>query len=595
MAGHRASLAALLTAGPLATALVATQLWLPAPAPVTPYPHEPSFGTTAAMLLMVPALTAWGVSISHRCSDDAVRRYLTWADALMVLWQIVALCKYAAMSDWLVAALWYAYYLPLALVPLMLLFCALRTTGLDRRLDVRRVKVILVALGLALFAAVATNGLHHLAFVFDATDPRWDVNYGYGPVYRLAFAWVVATCGASLALPLVFSHARIRHAVNLVLLGLVAAIAYALLYVLRVRQAFQSNFALTFSVIYVVLVEACLETGVYPSSVHVTRVFRSLPLDLRVLDPHGEDVIRSRGAGPLDAGARAEILARWPADGEPATFRSRAAAHVTRSLWRVNGGAALLSEDMRAVDRRRSDLARKRERLSRQRAFLERARNARHELTLQASQRQLADEVGQSLQSTCAQIRQLLRDLPAGTDDASRELRRHQLLAVKLLVAYCKRKGALVAGPADGLIDPDQLRMVLNETMADVRTARLDCAATVMVDHALPARVVNVLYDCIYDFVLCAFEQRDVTLLVVVSSPAAAAPRPRGVELRIALETPLRDRCALTLAREMRLALERRGIGYQLDDDEGVMRLRARIESGADVTAPREGARGATT
>ena len=66
------------------------------------------------------------------------------------------------------------------------------------------------------------------------------------------------------------------------------------------------------------------------------------------------------------------------------------------------------------------------------------------------------------------------------SDEPARIERRRKLLLVKLLVSYCKRKGALVLlGTDDTSFDAQHLRLVINESMADARSSELDCAAWV--------------------------------------------------------------------------------------------------------------------
>ena len=93
------------------------------------------------------------------------------------------------------------------------------------------------------------------------------------------------------------------------------------------------------------------------------------------------------------------------------------------------------------------------------------------------------------------------------------------LTEVKLLIAYCKRKGGLVlAGKSDPAFNRERLQLVFNETAADLRTLGIDCAALVDIKRVLPASTVSVLYDCLYDFAAAAF--------------AAKQPHPHAVRQR---------------------------------------------------------------
>lgn len=158
--------------------------------------------------------------------------------------------------------------------------------------------------------------------------------------------------------------------------------------------------------------------------------------------------------------------------------------------------------------------------------------------------------------------------------------RRERLTEVKLLIAYCKRKGGLVlAGKSDPAFNRERLQLVFNEKAADLRTLGIDCAALVNVKRVLPASTVSVLYDCLYDFAAAAFAASNPILMLFVSDKVeggegegsgdgvAAGQRRRVVEMRAALEA---EKSAQTEGytrslEELRRVLERRDVRFSLD------------------------------
>lgn len=159
--------------------------------------------------------------------------------------------------------------------------------------------------------------------------------------------------------------------------------------------------------------------------------------------------------------------------------------------------------------------------------------------------------------------------------------RRERLTEVKLLIAYCKRKGGLVqAGKSDPAFNRERLQLVFNETAADLRTLGIDCAALVNVKRGRPASTVSVLYDCLYDFAAAAFAANNPILMLFVSDKAEAGEgegsgdgvaagrqQRRVVEMRVALEA---EESAQTEGytrslEELRRVLERRNVRFTLD------------------------------
>lgn len=170
---------------------------------------------------------------------------------------------------------------------------------------------------------------------------------------------------------------------------------------------------------------------------------------------------------------------------------------------------------------------------------------------------------------------------PRGNDPQSLAKRCERLTEVKLLIAYCKRKGGLVlAGKSDPAFNRERLQLVFNETAADLRTLGIDCAALVDIKRVLPASTVSVLYDCLYDFAAAAFAASNPILMLFVSDKAEAGEgegsgdgvaagrqQRRVVEIRVALEA---EESAQTEGytrslEELRRVLERRNVRFTLD------------------------------
>lgn len=117
------------------------------------------------------------------------------------------------------------------------------------------------------------------------------------------------------------------------------------------------------------------------------------------------------------------------------------------------------------------------------------------------------------------------------------------LTEVKLLVAYCKRKGALVLSErSDPEFDRDRLQLVFNETASELRSIAVDCAAAVSLESELPATVVSVLYDCLYDVASVALFATDPILMIFVSGDE------KGVGMRAALDAAWVDAARLEAA-----------------------------------------------
>ena len=150
-------------------------------------------------LIYAGLLLAWGVSVEYRIIREDVRYYTAAAVLLMLLWLVLRICKYRFFSgvDSVARHLWYAYYVPMILLPLMLFFAAL-CIGSGEKEPERRFLPLLVP-ALALIAAVLTNDSHQLVFRFAPEFAGWNSSYTHGILYFAVAAWVAALAFAALA------------------------------------------------------------------------------------------------------------------------------------------------------------------------------------------------------------------------------------------------------------------------------------------------------------------------------------------------------------------------------------------------------------
>ena len=516
----------------LAAALAAVQAFSGlAPAPAHSIGQGPS-STSGLMMLGGAAIGAWCFTANLRCSDAIIRRNLTVISALLVFWLLDVLVKYPAEDDWAVSMLWYLYYVPMQFVPTLFLASACRAAALDVKPGIRRALSCAYVADAVVVAMILTNNVHHLAFAFDFSNPNWGGEYVYGWVYGASIALQLSQylCFFVAAVPAARKQLRSAFVPLLVIVGVGAA--YSVLYILRHTAFFSTNIALVYCTLAVVALELSLDLGIFPSYLQYGRFFEKLPFDVRIRSKAGDTVIRSDRAQPLSPAAESALAhVQAPLHGVTA-FRTSAVPSTLFKLYPITGGEALLVEDVSEVDARRAELSARQERLKRANALLVRDREVKHRAQRQKADRALFDEIERALSSKTRRIEELLAGMPEGSGAAERAERRETLMEVKLLVAYCKRKGGLViAQECDPDFDRERLQLAFNETASDLRSLDIDCAALVETSQILPAAAASMLYDCLYDFAAAAFSAKDPVLMLYVRDAGS-----RAVEFRAALE-----------------------------------------------------------
>ena len=275
------------------------------------------YNTTPHMAATVAILSIWGPFSCWRCFDPLVRRYMAGCFMLFAGWMLVVIVKYAVVWDPAVELLWYCFYVPILLVPMLCVFTAFRAAGVDGRPAVVRCRRALLAINALLLVVVFTNGIHHAVFSFDATDPDWFENYEYAPLYYVVYAMAVGQFVAFFALLFANAYRQLRGAIVTVSLVCALAVVYGLAYMLRVPFFFSGNFSLSYTWFVCVAIELCFDFGIIPAFAHYGRLFQTLPMDVKVFSLSAE-----RGGGMVPSTRRFRPAPSRPRGG-PASRRAR--------------------------------------------------------------------------------------------------------------------------------------------------------------------------------------------------------------------------------------------------------------------------------
>lgn len=115
---------------------------------------------------------AWGVSVQRRIIQAQTRRYLIAIALLMLLWLTERAIKYEFnLSAASARRLWYSYYIPILLIPLITVFTAM-SLGKPENYKLPGWTRLLYIPTFAFMAMVLTNDRHQLVLRFRPT-PRY--------------------------------------------------------------------------------------------------------------------------------------------------------------------------------------------------------------------------------------------------------------------------------------------------------------------------------------------------------------------------------------------------------------------------------------
>ena len=520
------------------------------------------------LLVAAIAFSIWGVLVYLRCLDYVLRRRLVAVATICALWMIEVILKYKSFTPFYATILWYLYYVPMTLVPLLYQLCGLRLAGLEQHRAGRRYRTALWVAAILLIGFVLTNDFHQQVFHFDRSSDTWSNDYTYGWGYFAVLIWTAFNFVAFFILVGRSASFRIQRFSGTAALVLLGGAFFAISYALRVPWAWKLNFSLVYCVLCVVTLEICLDCGVIPSYHDIAGIFDTLPLDLKVLTRDLQEVYATPVSKPIPAGVREELRAQEP--GHSHAFAVVSNPDVMYRSFPLLGGSALLAQDVSEVNELNRELAHRRMELQRQNELLTADYDLKAHLADQEAEALLVKDVDQALARALGEMYGLLSSLPPLTDEASSHERYRMLQCAKMFVAYCKRKGSLtLAQHGESGFDRDRIQLIANEMASDLRTIDVDCASIIAIRRPMHASAVSALYDCVYDFAFFAYTTDHPALMYHLSDHDSCS-----VELRATLfSNDEEDLSQTPAAHELESALQGRNVAYRLEGEPGQLRM----------------------
>lgn len=520
------------------------------------------------LLVAAIAFSIWGVLVYLRCLDYVLRRRLVAVATICALWMIEVILKYKSFTPFYATVLWYLYYVPMTLVPLLYQLCGLRLAGLEQHRAGRRYRTALWIAAILLMGFVLTNDFHQQVFHFDRSSDTWSNDYTYGWGYFAVLIWTAFNFVAFFILVGRSASFRIQRFSGTAALVLLGGAFFAISYALRVPWAWKLNFSLVYCVLCVVTLEICLDCGVIPSYHDIAGIFDTLPLDLKVLTRDLQEVYATPVSKPIPAGVREELRAQEL--GHSHAFAVVSNPDVMYRSFPLLGGSALLAQDVSEVNELNRELAHRRMELQRQNELLTADYDLKAHLADQEAEALLVKDVDQALARALGEMYGLLSSLPPLTDEASSHERYRMLQCAKMFVAYCKRKGSLtLAQHGESGFDRDRIQLIANEMASDLRTIDVDCASIIAIRRPMHASAVSALYDCVYDFAFFAYTTDHPALMYHLSDHDRCS-----VELRATLfSNDEEDLSQTPAARELESALQGRNVAYRLEGESGQLRM----------------------
>lgn len=421
--------------------------------------------------IYIELFIAWGVSLHRRIIQPQVRRYLTSISVLMVFWITVRTIRYSLDECiWLMRYLWYLYYLPMLLIPLLAVFVAL-SLGKPDNFRLSKWTGLLYIPTAALLLLVLTNDLHQFVFVFPEDAIVWVNDYSYALGYFLAVGWVVFCIITAFAVMLI--KCRIPHSRTVLMLPFapaVVALIYGVLYYFRVPwlKFLTGDMTVVFCLLIVAILECCIECGLIQSNTGYEELFMVSRLGAQITNQENAVCLASANARALTEEQRISTKTQTVSADKSMIVKSQPIGfgHV---LWQED--VAELTEAIEQIEENCRDLA------EHNRIRQENLKTRKKILALQEKNR-----VSDLLHRETAEQIDLIDRMLAQYDKETDDRKRSRLLGeAAVMGAYIKRYGnLLLIGERAETADIRELSRCFDESFINLELLGVNCF------HALP-------------------------------------------------------------------------------------------------------------
>lgn len=425
--------------------------------------------------IYIELFIAWGVSLHRRIIQPQVRRYLTSISVLVVFWMTVRTIRYSLDECiWLMRYLWYLYYLPMLLIPLLAVFVAL-SLGKPDNFRLSKWTGLLYIPTAALLLLVLTNDLHQFVFVFPEDAIVWVNDYSYALGYFLAVGWVVSCTITALVVMLI--KCRIPHSRTVLMLPFapaVVALIYGVLYYFRVPwlKFLTGDMTVVFCLLIVAILECCIECGLIQSNTGYEELFMVSRLGAQITNQENAVCLASANARALTEEQRISTKTQTVSADKSMIVKSQPIGfgHV---LWQEN--VAELTEAIEQIEENCRDLA------EHNRIRQENLKTRKKILALQEKNR-VSDLLHRE---TAGQI-DLIDRMLAQYDKEPDDKKRSRLLGGAAVVgAYIKRYGnLLLIGERTETADIRDLARCFDESFINLELLGVNCL------HTLPSDII---------------------------------------------------------------------------------------------------------
>ena len=428
-------------------------------------------------------IIVWSVSIYMRVVSKQIRNMLMTVGALMIAWLIIRTCKleFLYTTDTLTRYFWYAFYVPMILIPFIGVFITMHIGKADEYMIPAKYKLYFIPAVLVILL-VFTNDYHRLVFDFPNGIHYFNSDYTYGILYFIPAGWFTLL-GFYFVLKLLIKSrvpgSRVFQKVHILIMGM--AVVFWCLYAFT---GIDADLTAVDCALITLLLESAIQSGLIRTSTNYRTLFEISSVTAQIVDDHFNVCIRSAESGYFTT----DIL-------KNAVSAPQNLGDYILNAEKISGGFVYWQDDIKKISELIETLQETQKQLSENNFLLQAEYELKENKAKTEEKNRLFNKLIYEISPQLLKAEELLT-----LASADEENKRKHLAELAVIGAYIKRRGNLFITSEDKkIIRSREIEFCINESLSNLRQLDIEPSFVFSLQEDIAAETAVKVYD-IFEF-----------------------------------------------------------------------------------------------
>lgn len=460
-------------------------------------------------VMHISLVAVWTISIYMRVVSKQIRKMLIAVGVLMIGWMVIRTCKieFLYTTDTLTRYFWYAFYIPMIMIPLIGVFITMHIGKSDdyklpsyyRLFYIPAVMVIIL---------VFTNDLHRLVFEFPNGIYYFDSDYTYGPLFFIPSGWFTLL-GFYFVVKLLIKGRgpgnRIFQMVHIAIMAI--AVVFWCLYAFTGVDA---DLTAVDCALITLLLESAIQSGLIRTNTNYKHLFEISSVTAQISDSKFNINMRSEGAGCF-----AKDVLRSAVD------MPQNLGDFILNCERISGGYVYWQDDIRYITELIETLQDTQKQLSENNFLLQAEFELKEDKAKTEEKNRIFNRLIHEISPQLDKAESILADISENADD-----RRVLLGKLAVIGAYIKRKGNLFIISEDkSRIKAREIEFCINESLNSLRLLGVTASLAFSLDGEIATESAVRIYDIFQYFTEELLDYIDAVFVKITDKNDAVSMR----------------------------------------------------------------------